>query len=701
MKKVDVMRITDDVTTFAFSSSRIFYDKNQFGATIPMGKATSRAKSSKRKPRSSKQKARISLWKTIWKWGALAAAWGLVVVIAALIVASFDLPSMDALTKARKPTITIIAADGTELTSYGDPFGEPVPFDILPKHLVNAVVATEDRRFFSHFGLDPLGVARAMVVNLVHGRVKQGGSTITQQLAKVSFLTHERTFKRKVQEALLALQLEANFSKEEILSMYLNRIYLGAGNYGMDAAAQYYFGKHISQVTIYESAMLAGLIKAPSRYAPSVHPKLAAERAAQVLDSMADAGMLSMTSIAKQPYKMPTIVAFDAKKNRIAPYFTDWIMEQLPDYVGSVEQDLVVYTTLDVAKQVLAESAIKERIIREGDSHDMTQGALLSLSNEGAVLAMVGGESYAKSQYNRVTQAMRQPGSAFKPFIFATAFEYGFTPDDIIVDEPIEFSGWSPENYKKEYLGEITLEQAFAKSINTAAIKLAYDVGIRSVIATAKKLGITSEIEPNLSSALGTSEVSLLELTNAYAHFANNAKPVWSHGITEIRTGDLTLYKRAPTQMLEPLLKPSTVAEMNRIFMYTVREGTGKNAAIERDMGGKTGTSQQYRDAWFIGYTPEIITGIWFGNDDNAPMHLVTGGGAPARTWKSYMSAALEGKTVKRLPVTAEAVDRAAENGAESESFWDRIFGGVDLESETPVKERNSFIEYDYPSSAR
>lgn len=649
----------------------------------------------------SKRQPSTSITRVVLKWAAHCAAWALVAIIALLIVVSFDLPGLDELTKQKQPTIVVLARDGSQLTSYEDTYGEPVPFELLPKHLVNAVVATEDRRFFSHFGIDPFGIARAMVVNLAHGGVRQGGSTITQQLAKISFLTHDRTFKRKVQEALLALQLERYFTKEEILAMYLNRIYLGAGNYGMDAAAQYYFGKSISDVNIYESAMLAGLIKAPSRYAPTSNPELAAERAAQVLDNMVNADLLSITSVAKQPYKMPQIVAYNSEKIRLAPYFTEWVMEQLPDYIGSIESDLTVVTTLDPNMQALAENAIMQRILKEGDSHDMSQGALLTLSNEGEVLAMVGGSSYAKTQFNRVTQAKRQPGSAFKPFIYATAFEFGLTPDDVMIDEPVEFAGWSPENYKKEFLGEMTLETAFSNSINTVAVKLANDVGMRSVIRTARKLGVASEIEANLSSALGTSEVSLMELTNAYAHFANRGKPVWAHAITEIRTGDLTLYKREASEALSPLLKSSTVASMNRIMMHTIKNGTGKNAAIERDMGGKTGTSQQYRDAWFIGYTPEYITGIWFGNDDNSPMYMVTGGGAPARTWKSYMQAALEDVSAKKLPLTAKEVERSAESGAETESFWDRIFGSIEGEEQDNKTERKSIIQYDYPSGAR
>ncbi len=667
-----------------------------------MARRKTQSTKNKRSTKASHKKRWLHL---LLKYCGLAAAWGLVFTIALLIFVSFDLPSMEALTAPKKPTVTILANDGSVLTSYSDTFGEPVPFDALPKHLINAVIATEDRRFFSHFGIDPLGIARAMVVNLAHGGVRQGGSTITQQLSKISFLTHDRTFKRKVQEAILALQVENYFTKEEIMAMYLNRIYLGAGNYGVDAAAQYYFGKNITEVDIYEAAMLAGLIKAPSRYAPSSNPELSAKRATQVLDNMANADLLSIKSIAKQPYKMPVIVAHDEAKQKKAPYFTDWIMEQLPEYVGSVEHDLTVFTTLDVNMQALAEDAIRQRLLKEGDAHDMTQGALITLSDDGKVMAMVGGRSYAKSQYNRATQAKRQPGSAFKPFIYATAFEYGLTPDDVMVDEPVEFGGWSPQNYNKEFLGEMTLETAFSKSINTIAVKLTNDVGVSSVVKTAHRLGIASEIEKNLSSALGSSEVTLLEMTNGYAHFASNGKPVWAHGIKEIQTGGITLYKREASMNKAPLLKPSTIAAMNRIFMHTMRDGTARNANIDRDAGGKTGTSQQYRDAWFIGYTPGYVTGIWFGNDDNQPMHLVTGGGAPARSWKAYMSAALADKPRMKLPLTEKAVIRGQNGKDEYESFWDKIFGSFESEDESsaPQKPASSggWIEYDYPSSGR
>jgi penicillin-binding protein 1A len=483
----------------------------------------------------------------------------------------------------------------------------------------------------------------------------------------------------------------------------LSRIYLGGGYYGVDDASLGYFGKPVSEINIYESALIAGLIRAPSHYAPTTHPDRAAARASQVLLSMEDANLLSTPWIATQAYPMPKILPVVYTKKRIAPYFTDWIMEQLPDYVGTIDQDITVYTTLDTKLQNLAEQTIKERIEQEGTAQKFSQGALITLSPEGAVIAMVGGKSYGDSQYNRATDAMRQPGSSFKAIVYASAFEDGYTPDDIEVDEPIRFAGWSPENYRKQYVGAITLQRAFAESINTVAIKLAKDVGINNVISTAQKLGITSPIEPNLTSALGTSETTLLELTTAYAHFANAGNAVWNFGITEIRTGDVVLYKREPLSEKQRILHPATVAGMNRILTETILNGTGKNAILGRPAGGKTGTSQEYRDAWFIGYTPDYATGIWFGNDNNASMNNVTGGGAPAKSWREFMQVALADKKITSLPLSAQDVEYTKsdedkpEQYREPSALWNFIFGGTRDNS----REKELDIEYTYPHSSR
>lgn len=663
-----------------------------------MAKKRSKKYHSQRVPYRDKQRKQVSFsfWGRIFKWGFTLAVWGGIILTAAVILISLDLPNIDSLSDKRKPVVKILAIDGSTLGTYGDLYGNYVEFNQIPPYLIGAVVATEDRRFFEHFGIDPWGMGRAMVTNLLHGRIKQGGSTITQQLAKIGFLTQKRTFKRKLQEVMLALYLEHKYTKDQILTMYLNRVYLGAGNYGVDAAAHYYFGKSVSDLNLYECAMIAGLIKAPSRYAPSVHPKDAAKRAAQVLDNMADAGVLYDPSVAKEAYKMPPIVANAIHKRRIAPYFTDWVMEQLPDYIGNIDQDITVYTTIDPTLQDYAEEAITHRMSIEGNSHNAGQAAMVVMTPEGGIRAMVGGKSYAQSEFNRVTQAKRQPGSSFKAFVYTTAFEQGYKPDDIMTDEAVEYADWSPENYKHEYKGDITLKTAFADSVNTIAVKLAQKTGIRNVINTARRLGVTSDIRPNLSSALGSSSLSLLELTGAYAHFANNGEAVWVHGINKIQAGDTVIYERdAPSHI--QVLAPNIVAEMNQLLLDTVEDGTGKNAALSRDVGGKTGTSQNYRDAWFIGFTPDYVTGVWYGNDDDSPMRLVTGGGLPARTWKNFMQNAETGMPVSTIPTTADAVTDAREeqNGG---SFWKRLFGSNSNSTDSKRKDFKLDVQYDYPT---
>jgi penicillin-binding protein 1A len=494
------------------------------------------------------------------------------------------------------------------------------------------VIATEDRRFYRHFGIDLIALARAALVDLRAGRVVQGGSTITQQIAKNVFLTPERSLKRKVQEALLALWLERRFSKDQLLTIYLNRVYLGAGSYGVEAAARQYFGKPASKLGLAEAAMIAGLPKAPSRYAPTRDLAQARARAAVVLDNMVAAGRLARAE-ADAAKARPAAVS-GAYGGSAARYFADWVIDQVPAFVGPTARDLVVHTTLDAAAQRAAEAAVAGL----GERGSVGQAALVAMTPDGAVRAMVGGRDYAASQFNRATQARRQPGSAFKIAVYAAALEAGFAPDDAFADVPVEVAGWSPRNYGGIYLGEITLTTAFAKSSNSVAVQLAERVGRRRVIEVARRLGIASPLSPQPSLALGAGEVTLLELTGAYAVVANGGRSVIPYGIDEIRARDGTvLYRRAGSGPGRAL-SAAAARTLDSLLRAVVREGTGRRAALAVPAAGKTGTSQDFRDAWFIGYRPGLVAGVWLGNDDGKPMGKVTGGGLPAELWHEFMT---------------------------------------------------------------
>src|SRR5262245_16016257 len=451
---------------------------------------------------------------------------------------ALTLPDTSELTKAeRRPSATILAADGSLLATFGDLFGQPLTLKEMSPHLPKAVIATEDRRFYSHLGIDPIGLLRAAIANLAAGRVVQGGSTITQQLAKNLFLTPERSLGRKIQETLLALWLEHRFSKDQILEIYLNRLYLGAGTYGVDAAANRYFGKSARRTTLYESAAIAGLLKAPTRFNPTRDPDKATARTARVLGNMVEAGIITENQ-AMGAMAEGTALAAVTTTRPGTRYFADWISEQLADFAGPGGRDLTVTTTLDVGLQAEAETAIAETLTRDGPKAAVSQGALVAMSPEGAVRAMVGGRDYSESQFNRAAQAQRQPGSAFKPFVYLAGLEAGLRPADQFVDAPIRIGNWQPRDYTGRYQGEMTLAEGLAQSINTIAVQVAQRAGIRKVVAAAHRLGISSSLAPEMSLALGTGEVNLVELVAAYAPFANGGAGVWPYGIAEIRDSD-------------------------------------------------------------------------------------------------------------------------------------------------------------------
>jgi penicillin-binding protein 1A len=550
---------------------------------------------------------------------------------------------------AREPGIMLLAADGGVLAEQGAFYGDEVRLGDLPDYVPNAVIAIEDRRFRSHWGVDPQGLIRAAYENFRAGRVVQGGSTISQQLAKNLFLEPDRTYWRKAQEMVLAIWLETRFTKDEILQLYLNRVYFGGGATGIEKAAQAYYRKSANELSLAEAATLAGLLKAPSTYNPATHPEAATERARLVLASMAETGAISANEAARAIDNPAEVVASNYVPAK--QYVADWVIEQLPEFVRDYDQSIVVETTIDPSLQFTAEKSLRRHLAEEGVKLDVTQAAFVMLDTSGAIKAMVGGRSYKKSQFNRATKAKRQPGSAFKPFVYLAAIEQGYTPDSVEIDEPVRIGNWEPENYKRKYLGPVTLETAFALSLNTISAKLTSYVGPESVGAVAHRLGIASPLGRDASIALGTSEVTLLEMTAAFTPFANGGAPVAPFAVRRVLNRDgVVLYERNGDG-LGQAVSIYDVGSMNRLLRAVVTEGTGRRAQFGGfDLGGKTGTSQDYRDAWFIGYSSHLVAGVWAGNDDNSPTRKVTGGSIPAAIWKDVMEEAHMGLMPQPLP---------------------------------------------------
>ncbi|WP_029583934.1 transglycosylase domain-containing protein [Bradyrhizobium sp. URHD0069] len=586
----------------------------------------------------------------LFYWGAVLGLWAAIAVVGVVVWVGAHLPAIQSLEiPKRPPTIQIVGFDGSVLATRGEMAGANVSLKQLPPYLPKAFIAIEDRRFYSHYGIDPFGIARAAVANVLHRGVSQGGSTLTQQLAKNLFLTQERTLQRKLQEVELAFWLERKHSKTEILELYLNRVYFGSGAYGVEAAAQRYFGKSAKNVTLAEAAMLAGLVKSPSRLAPNRNPEGAEKRAQTVLAAMAEAKFITdaqaQASIGHPSYNVKAVGAGTIN------YVADWIGEVLDDLIGEIDQNIVVETSIDPKLQSVAEASIIDELAAKSVKFNVNQGALVAMTPDGAVRAMVGGRNYAESQYNRAVTAKRQPGSAFKPFVYLTAIEAGLTPETIRQDAPLDVKGWKPENYTHEYFGAVTLTQALAMSLNTVAVRLGLEVGPKNVVRTAHRLGISSKLDANASIALGTSEVSLTELVGAYAPFANRGLGVSPHVVTKIRTSEGKVLYARPADRLGQMIDPRHVAMMNSMMQETLLSGTARKAEIPGWMAaGKTGTSQDFRDAWFIGYTTHLVTGVWLGNDDNSPTKKATGGGLPVEVWTRFMRAAHQGVPVAALP---------------------------------------------------
>jgi penicillin-binding protein 1A len=610
-------------------------------------------------------------------WVAVLALWAMIVAGGVISYFALTLPSTDDLaTATRRPSVTLLAADGSLVATFGDLFGEPLRLSEMPRYLPQAVIATEDRRFYSHFGIDPWGMLRAAFVDLRARHVVQGGSTITQQLAKNLFLNNDRTWRRKIRETLLALWLEHKFTKDQILEIYLNRVYLGAGAYGVDAASHRYFGKSARNVTLYEAAVIAGLLKAPTKFSPARDTALASDRAHQVLENMVDAGYIAEPAAQAALAGAKADMALAARAPPANRYFADWVAEQLGRINEAQGRDIVVTTTLDARMEREADQAVAATLDRDGQKLDVEEGALVAMTPDGAVRAMVGGRDYEESQFNRATHALRQPGSSFKPFVYLAALEHGVRPTDIVNDHRIRIGQWQPHNFENKYLGEVSVAEALAQSLNSVSAQLLERAGIDSVIEVAHRLGISTPLARDASLALGTSDVTLLDLTAAYCTFASGGVGAWPYAISEIADPHGTVLWHRSGEGPGRIVDPGLAGAMDQMMMGVVGHGTGKAAQLgDRPVAGKTGTTQDFRDALFVGFTADLVTGVWFGNDDDSPMKSVTGGTLPARTWKAFMAQATQGMPVKPLP-TAEAPARVAV--AEPPSEHPGIVGGLE-----------------------
>jgi penicillin-binding protein 1A len=573
---------------------------------------------------------------------------GLIALVVAVGVAMSSLPSYQELVRRDDlgQTIRVHAADGTVLLSSGPSFGNWLRYDEIPDIMKKAMVAVEDKRFRSHIGVDPIGLARAARVRISKGRWTQGGSTITQQLARNIFLTNSRTFGRKMREGVLALALERRFSKDQILELYLNRVYFGGGAYGIDAASRRFFGHSAKTLNLSEAAIIAGLVKAPSSYAPSADAEAARSRAAVVIRLMEENGDISpATAAGAEPAQVAIIPTSTPNSVR---YFTDWVLPQLDTLIDETVQPIEVWTTLDPNMQRLGDRVINA-VTPAG-----AQGALVALDRDGSVRAMIGGRDYVRSLYNRATQANRQPGSAFKLFVYLAAIEAGYKPDDMVSDEPITINGWSPRNSNRGFAGQVPLRQAFAQSINTVSVRLAQEVGFRTVADMAQRFGITTPVVTHPSMALGSSEVRLLDMTRAFASVAAKGNAVVPYGIKRVTTADGAILYQHPPEESRVLVAPWVAAQMTDLLQAAVLTGTGRAAQIGRPVAGKTGTTTLNKDGWFLGFSSGLTTGIWMGRDDNKVVPGLQGGRAPARAFHDFMIRAVANRPAEPFEILVQ-----------------------------------------------
>ena len=610
----------------------------------------------KARPAAKKKRSRTGgfLMGLLW-WGFVACLWGGIAAIGVVVYYGAQLPSSNTWAiPERPPNIRILAADGSLISNRGQTGGEAVTYRELPYYVPAAIIASEDRRYMSHFGVDPIGLISVAVESvkstLSSGEldVTRGASTITQQVAKNLFLTPDQTLGRKIQEMILAVWLEQNFTKEEILELYMNRVHFGSGATGIEAAAQTYFGISARNLSLGQAAMLAGILPAPAAYNPKSHPDRAIERQRLSLAAMAREGYIT-----PEEAEAAQIDPDQTVRTRVAgseSYVADWVESLMTAYIGEIESDVVVQTTIDWKMQKDAEFIVKELVASEGPKRGFSQGALVAMDVDGTVRAMVGGVDYQQSQYNRAVTAKRQPGSTFKPFVYMAAMEKGYTPDTLAEDAQFDYNGWSPRNASGKYAGTVTLRQGLAYSLNTIAARLAIDVTPQAVIDVATRMGISSPLTPVPSIALGTQEVNLLELTSAYAPFANGGFGVIPNVITSIQSKDGDILYQASDAGPGRVVAPNILAEMNDMLTTAVEVGTGRGANLGGwQFAGKTGTSQNARDALFVGYTAAMVTGVWLGNDNDTKTTL-SGGNVPATIWSEFMTKAHQGKQIAQIP---------------------------------------------------
>ena len=594
------------------------------------------------------------------KWGLALALFALIALGVAVAVAYTQLPSYQSLSNRTDlgQNIRVHSADGRLLVQLGPNLGEWIPYEQIPATMRAAMIAVEDKRFRNHPGVDPIGVMRSIKVRVQTGHFSQGGSTITQQLARNIFLTNSRDFGRKLREAILALALERKFSKDQILELYLNRVYFGGGAYGIDAASRTFFGHSAGRLALGEATIIAGLVKAPSNYSPTADVEAARGRAGVVLKSMVDNGFVSASTAANvDPARI--VVQQSAKQNSIR-YFTDWALPQLDTLIDETSEPIEVWTTLDTRMQTAADRAINANTPRNA------QGALVALDRDGAVRAMIGGRDYVNSIYNRATQAQRQPGSAFKLFVYLAALEAGMKPTTTMVDEPVEIEGWRPRNSTRTHLGAVTLREAFARSINTISAKIGAELGFATIADMAQRFGITSKLSTYPSMVLGTSDVRLLDMTRAYAAVANRGVSVMPYAITRVSTTNGRLLYRHAADEQRTLVAPWVAAEMTDLLQTAVMSGTGRAAQIGRPVAGKTGTTSSNKDGWFIGFSSGITAGVWMGRDDARAISGLQGGTAPASAFHDFMVAAVSGRPVEQFETEVPMPDWQLEPGEES-----------------------------------
>lgn len=574
------------------------------------------------------------------------AIFGLLALIGAILIAVFitraSLPDYDELKSSPNgQMVRVHAADGTVIVSLGPSYGEWLPYDRIPQNMINAMVSVEDRRFYMHPGVDPIGITRSAWVRVQRGHWAQGGSTITQQIARNIFLTNTRTFGRKFREMILAMAMERKFSKQDILELYLNRVYFGGGAYGIDAASRRFFGHPADKLSLEEAAIIAGLVKAPSNYSPTADAQAAIARAKVVIETMREAGKISAAE-AERADLSAVKLAPEPKQNSVR-YFTDWALAQLDELIDETSEPIDVWTTLDLGMQRAADVAIR------ANAPGNAQGALVAMDRDGAVRAMVGGKDYVSSIYNRATQAVRQPGSAFKLFVYLAALEAGVKPDDSVVDEPVDIDGWSPRNSNGKFAGPIDVRTAFAFSINTVAAKLGLQVGFATVADMARRFGITTPVDTHPSMVLGTSDVRLLDMTRAFASVNAKGIAVVPFGIMKVTAAKGRVLYEHQVDDSRVLVAPWVAAQMTDLLQTAVNTGTGRAAQIGRPVAGKTGTTSSNKDGWFLGFSSGLTTGVWMGRDDARPVPGLAGGRAPAEAFHDFMIRAVAKRPVEQF----------------------------------------------------